>query len=124
MASKRKSRQGPSNLPTKPATQLSLLPEDSEARNKIGRSARLPDGTEDSRSPERKAYLEQKELERLLKRMGYTADEWELRRRHYLEKPLDDAELRSESWKIEKLKHSRLAVEVALERQKKPSPAL
>jgi hypothetical protein len=124
MASKRKSGQGPSNLPTKPATQLSLLPDDKGARKRLEREPRLPDGLEESRSPERKAYLEQKELERLLKRMDCTADEWEMRRRHYLEAPLDDDELRSESWKIEKLKHSGLAVEVALERQKKLSPEL
>jgi hypothetical protein len=127
-----KKRQGQraEDLPSHPETQLSLFPddcgtpkEDDRPRKKV-RSPRLSHGPEASRSPERKAYLEQKELERLLKRMGYTADEWEMRRRHYLEKPLDDAELRSESWKIEKLKHSGLAVEVALERQKKLSPAL
>ena len=88
------------------------------------RCPRLVDGQEDSRSAKRKAYLEQKELERLLKRMGYTADEWEMRRRHYLEKPLTDAELKDEAWKVAKILNSGLAAEVALERHKKLSPAL
>lgn len=47
-----------------------------------------------------------------------------MKRRHYLEEPIDDDELKCETWKLEKLRHSGLAVDVALERQKKLSPDL
>lgn len=123
MKAKRKPRQSPSNLQTQAATQLSLLPDD-RALKKSARDSRLPDGQEETRSDEGAADRERKALERFLKRMHYTADEWEMRRRHYLEEPLDDAELRSETWKIEKLRHSGLAVKVALKRQKELSPDL
>lgn len=56
--------------------------------------------------------------------MGYTADQWEKLRRHYLEKPQSDEELNSNTWKAAKLRHSGAAVEVALKRQKALAPDL
>jgi len=56
--------------------------------------------------------------------MGFTAGEWEKRRRHYSEAPLTDEELNSLTWKAAKLQHSGAAVEVALKRQKTLSPDL
>jgi hypothetical protein len=111
-------------LPTQAGKQLSLLPDDSRGRKKATGGPRQPDDHEEARSAEGQANREQKALERFLKRMDLTADEWEMRRRHYLEEPLSDEELRSETWKIEKSRHSGLAVEVALERQKKLSANL
>jgi hypothetical protein len=57
--------------------------------------------------------------------MDYTAEEWEKRRRHYLEAPLDDEELRSSTWKAAKVRHcGRPGVERALQRQKTLRPDL
>jgi hypothetical protein len=120
----RKPRQGPSNLPRQTKTQLSLLPDDNGTRKKAARSARLPDGPEESQTVERAAFRERVALERFLKRMDYTANEWEKRRRHYLEEPLSDEELNSLTWKAAKLRHSGAAVEVALKRQKPLTPDL
>lgn len=122
MVSKRKSRQDPPNT-RQSATQLLLLPDDG-TRKKVVRSARLPDGQEEARAEARTADKERRNFERFLKRMHLTAEQWEMKRRHYLEQPIDDDELKSETWKAAKMRHSGLAVEVALERQKKLSPDL
>lgn len=124
MRSKKEPRRSPSSLPSKTEFQLSLLPDDDGTKAKARRSARLPDGREESRAAERAAFHERKALERFLKRMEFTADEWEKRRRHYLEAPLSDEELNSLTWKAAKVRHSGAAVEVALKRQKTLSPDL
>jgi len=121
---KKEPRRSPSNLPRQAETQLSLLPDDNGTRKKLVRSARLPDGREAERSAERVAADGRMALQRFLKRMGYTADEWEKRRRHYLEAPQSDEELNSNTWKAAKLRHSGAAVEVALKRQKTLRPDL
>jgi hypothetical protein len=105
-------------------TQLSLLTDDSGARKKARRAPRLPDGQEEERCAEAKPKHEQKALERFLTRMHWTADHWEMKRRHYMEEPLDDDELRSATWLVEKTRRFGLSVEVALERQKKLNPNL
>jgi hypothetical protein len=120
MNSKRKSRQTPSNLPRQTETQLPLLP-DAGIRKKV---VSLPDGQEEVRAKNRAAAQESRNLERFLKRMGYTEEEWELRRNHYLREPRSEEELRSLTWKVEKKRVAGAAVEVALERQKKLSPDL
>jgi hypothetical protein len=119
MNSKKEPKRSTSNLPTQPSTQLSFLPEDDEAQHKPKRAPRLPDGQEEASWADAETKREQKALERFLKRMHWTADYWEMKRRHYLEEPLDDDELRSATWLVEKTRHCGLSVEVALERQKK-----
>lgn len=122
MDAKRKPKQGTSNLHTQPATQLSFLPLDEDrARKKV---VRLPDGQEEARAKKRAADNERKNLEPFLKRMGLTAEEWELRRNHYLKEPRSDEELRSLTWKVEKKHVAGASVEVALKRQKTLSPDL
>jgi len=116
MESKKKPTQ---NLPRQPAEQLLLLPDDGAPRKRAKRSVRLPDGQEEARWAEAAAERERKALERFLRRMGWTAEYWEMKRRHYLEEPLDDDELRSATWLVEKTRHCGLSVEVALKRQKK-----
>lgn len=124
MKSQRKPRQNPPTLPRQTETQLSLLPDDVGTEKRVKRGARLVDGREEERAADSAAYLERRNLERFLKRMGYTVDEWEKRRRHYLEKPQSDEELNSNTWKAAKLRHSGAAVEVALRRQKMLAPDL
>lgn len=105
-------------------TQLSFLPDDDGTTKKVRRDASLPDGREEERAAKRAAYLKRRNLEQFLKRMEYTADQWEKLRRHYLEKPQSDEELNSNTWKAAKLRHSGAAVEVALKRQKNLAPDL
>jgi hypothetical protein len=54
-----------------------LLPGDSGAGKKVTRSPRLSDGKEDPGAAKRAVHYDRLNLERFLKRMGYTADEWE-----------------------------------------------
>jgi hypothetical protein len=104
---------------------LALLLDDEGLPKKVRRDARLPDGQEEERSAERLAFHERRALERFLKRMDCTAEEWKKRRRHYLEAPLDDEELRSSTWKAAKVRHcGRPSVERALQRQRTLSPDL
>jgi len=124
VTAKKEQRRSSSNLPRQTETQLLLLPDDNGTRKKADRSARLPDGREESQGAERAAFHERIALERFLKRMEYTANDWEKRRRHFLEAPLSDEELNSMTWKAAKWRHSGAAVEVALKRQKPLSPDL
>jgi hypothetical protein len=124
MYSKRKARPSTSDVPRPTAIQLPLLPDDSGAGKKVRRSPRLSDGKEDPGAAKRAAHYKRRNLEHFLKRMGYTAEEWELIRNHYLEKPQLEKELRSLNWKLKKERHSGAAVEEALKRQKKLSPDL
>ncbi len=120
MNAKRKSRQTPSNSPSQTETQLPLLPDDGIRKKVVS----LLDGQEEARAKERYAAQESRNLERFLKRMGFTEEEWELRRNHYLKKPRTEKELRDLTWKVEKKRLAGAAVEVAVERQKKLSPDL
>lgn len=124
MDSKKEPKRSTSNLPARPSSQLSLLPDDEGIEKKVERGARLPDGQDDPGAAKRAARREQEVLEGFLKRMGFTAEEWEKRRRHYLEAPLSDEELNSLTWKAAKVQHSGAAVEVALKRQKTLGPDL
>lgn len=121
MAAKRKPKGRLSESFKPSATQLSFLP-DNSIRSK--RDPRLPDGHEEKRWAESEADRERKALERFLKRMEWTAEYWEMRRRHFLEAPLNDEELRSTTWKVEKIRQCGVSVEKALERQKRLSADL
>jgi hypothetical protein len=105
---------------------LPLLPDDNATPKKVERSARLPDGRDRSvkRTAKYTAYLEQQNLERVLKAMHCTAEEWELKRNHYLAAPQDDDELRKATWKAEKERLLGPSVDVAIERQKTLKPTL
>lgn len=121
MELKKKPRQRPSNLPSPTATQLSLRLDEDSAREKV---VRLPDGQEEAEAKERAAENERRNLEPFLKRMGFSAEVWELRRNHYLSEPRSEKELRSLTWKVEKKRVAGAAVEVAIKRQKKLNPDL
>lgn len=122
MDAKRK-RRSPSNT-TQPATQLSLLPDDIGKRKQETRGARLSQGPKERLSVTYTVDQAGRNLEQFLKRMSFTAEEWELRRNHYLREPRSEEELRSLTWKVEKKLLAGAAIEVALERQKKLSPDL